>query len=186
MTDLSTFPTIPELPKLPDVKWMACPVFHGVRIVGTGRNRAAGVFEVSLTGSGTAYVSTHAHVNDDLPAVTVRKRDYLVSLHLSRDPESGEWAEAPYAGARAVSCRKDFSGRPVAPTIRASIVDIAREAATSVWTAERDQAAHIARVTQRLISELHSYETIRKELNDVVDPIEAHVAILSDAKRQQS
>lgn len=130
--------------------WVATPEQVVELHHGKGATVVTGPVRIAFTSSTHAYVSTQAHRSDDAPAVTVRGKDYLISLHFVRHAD-GTWNEHPDNQRHNVSPRGTMDyWAAAAPTIRAAIVAALTDKVTKAATGGTLREAAYANAAQSL------------------------------------
>lgn len=161
-------------------EWIAGPTATVKTKLGPVRLAFTGLSE---SGQAHVHVSTQAHHNDDLPALTFRRKEFLVSVHLYASGEG--WTERDERGLHGafISRRGDCGSRcnvshADAPTIYDALVSACSEA-VGAFVLEHGEVigqARAAQVAQQLNRLEQEHETLSAQLAEIVSSI----ATLSD------
>jgi len=153
-------------------QWIATPEQIVELNHGKGANVVTGSVRIAFTGAGRAYVATRAHNNDDAPAVVVRGKSYLVTLHFVRQAD-GTWTEHKHNSSYNVSPRGSYDPfKAAAPTIRAAIVAALLNALTEADSGDVERSADHAQAAQQLVA----LEPRRVELAAKLAALDAEIA----------
>lgn len=158
--------------------WVENPVVRTNVEHGKGKSVVRGPVRIAFTDADTAFITTEAHHNDDLPALTFRDTEWLASEHFRRAAD-GTWAPTNPHSKYGVSRRGSFSSDDTPRTYRAAIIDAMRAAVEATWTPELARQAAYASAMQALhsaLGEQHKARTVLAEIDARVRGLRAHAA----------
>jgi hypothetical protein len=128
--------------------WIESPKFIGVDL---GDGKATGKVDVVFTSRTHAHVRTQGHVNDNVPEIMVRGKEWHVSLSVVPGPD-GTWVvDNSRDTYQHISPKHSLSTRhEVPPTFRAAIYAAVSAAVTRVATPDVIALAEYASAAQQL------------------------------------
>lgn len=129
-------------------QWIESPKFTNVNL---GDGKATGFVDVVFTSREHAHVRTQGHVNDTVPEITVRGKEWHVSLSVVPGPD-GTWVVSDSRDVyQHISPKHSLSAsHNVAPTFRAAIYAAVSAAVTQLATPETIARAEYAAAAQSL------------------------------------
>lgn len=153
--------------------WVKSPEVQAIVEHGKGKSVVSGPVRIVFTDADSAFITTVAHHNDDLPALTFREIDWLASEHFRRTAD-GSWEPVDPHSSYGVTARGSFMGKDTPPTYRAAIIEAMRATVAATWTPELAKQAAYASAMQALRGAVEDQEKARTALAE----INAHVKAL--------
>lgn len=159
-------------------RWIKSPEVKASVDHPIGSRRVTGPVRIAFTDENYAFVGTEAHVNDNAPAIVFADTEYLVSVHLDRDPDTGKWSEHDPRGYEVRS--RSVLGKEAPKTHRMAIVAALIATVEKHWTEDVARQAKYARAAQELYRIVPTFDELSAKLVNLGEEIARLRKVMED------